>query len=117
MTTDSKLLIKLRNTATNKPVWVHICYIDKELYSLFKQKEEEEGISLNERLSVWVNRTFDKEDFSVNTLKDFSKLKQLVKDYYKKEYPEVYRESPTDRQGWMRVWITSMIKEDIDSVE
>ena len=40
-------------------------------------------------------------------------LKGLVKNFYKRAHPELYIDSPTDRQGWLRVWLTKKIKEEL----
>lgn len=110
---DVKVLMKLENKSSKQPTWVHVCYVDKELYEKYKATAK---YPLNEALKKWAELTFNKKNVPVSTTQDFAKLKLLVKDYYKTEYPDVYRDSPTDRQGWMRVWVTDMMKEGVKNV-
>lgn len=111
---DVKVLMKLANKRTKRPTWVHVCYVDRELYEKYKATAH---IQLNEALKSWAEFTFHKKDVPVTTVQDFANLKLLVKDHYKTAYPDVYRDSPTDRQGWMRVWVTDMMKEGVKNGE
>ncbi len=110
---DVKVLMKLENKSSRQPTWVHVCYVDKELYENYKATTQQQ---LNEALKNWAEKTFNKKSVPVSTVQDFAKLKLLVKAHYKTAYPDVYRDSPTDRQGWMRVWVTDMMKEGVKNV-
>lgn len=111
---SAKVLMKLENKSSRHPTWVHVCYVDKELYERYKATTKKQ---LNEALKSWAELTFNKKNVPVSTIQDFSKLKLMVKDYYKTEYPDLYRDSNTDRQGWMRVWVTDMMKEGLKNGE
>lgn len=108
----SKVLIKVVNEKSERVEWTHISYIDKDLYKRFFEKESIETTDLNDYLSRWV-----KEDFNVNismsSKNDIRVLKELVKDFYRRAHPELFIESVTDRQGWLRVWLTKKIKEEL----
>ena len=107
-----KVLIKLHNDQDNTNKWVHLCYIPKELYDVYTTTKSQEFINLNETLSRWAKEDFE-EEFSIITAEDLDKLKSLIKEFCKNTYPDVYLEQSTDRQGWLRVWISKKMKEDL----
>ncbi len=108
-----KILIKVVNETHDRPEWTHISYIDRDLYNKFMQEKGIETTDLNDFLSRWA-----KEDFNINlpmsSKNDIRVLKELVRDFYKRAHPELYIESNTDRQGWLRVWLTRKIKEELN---
>lgn len=108
----TKLLIKIVDKETGQNKWIHFCYIPETLYELYRGQKQEEATNFNSTLSRWVKEDFNKE-LSVNTAEELEELKNLVKDYYKEKYPEVYLEQSTDRQGWLRVWISKKIREEL----
>lgn len=107
-----KIVIKVVNEAHDRAEWTHISYIDKVLYDKFMKKEHIESIELNDYLSRWVKEDFN-IDLAMSSKNDIRVLKELVKDFYKRAHPELYIESHTDRQGWLRVWLTKKIKEEL----
>ena len=111
----AKILIKLLvNDTDNVYKWVHLCYLPKKLYEQYSKEKHEDVVNLNKTLSRWATQDFDKE-VSVITQKDLENLKELVKDYCKEAYPDVYLEQSTDRQGWLRVWISKKMKEELEA--
>ena len=104
-----KILVKVSADDNNDPRWVHLCYIDKQLYEAFI--ENHGGID-KDFICKHCKEDFD-FDLKLCTDKDLSTLRDLVKDHYSKKYPEIYLESPTDRQGWLRIWVTNKIKEEL----
>lgn len=108
----SKVLIKVVNEEHDRAEWTHISYIDKSLYENFLEEKSIETVELNDYISRWA-----KEDFNISlamcSKNDIRVLKELVKDFYRRAHPELYIESPTDRQGWLRVWLTRKIKEEL----
>lgn len=108
----TKVLIKVVNEATDQIEWTHISYVDDTLYKRFMEEKGLQTTDLNQVLSRWA-----KEDFNIDTQmsckRDIEILKYLVKDFYKRAHPELYIDSPTDRQGWLRVWISKKIKEEL----
>lgn len=113
---DTKLLLKIfvksPDGITNS-IWVHFCYVQKEVYDEFLNTSKSSEDQLNDILSRWCF-----EDFGVrlpmNKQEDLSTLKDLIKDLYKGMYPEFYRDSSTDRQGWTRIWVNHKMKEEIE---
>ena len=109
MENSTKVLIKIHDNETDADKWVHLCYIDSDLFSKFVTVASE---PLNEYIREWARVDF-KEALSINSTDDILKLKALIFKFYKHKYPELCRESKTDRQGWVRVWITSRLKEEL----
>lgn len=110
MNGDSKILLKIFNPDTRSPYWVHLCYADKEIYDKYMLQNHSE--SMNLILSRWIEEDFGKV-LEINSAEDIATLKSLVKEFYKHKYPDIYRDSNIDRQGWMRLWITSKMKEEL----
>lgn len=110
-----KLLIKLQtDKANNTWKWIHLCYIPKDIYDEYKENRPEDFSSMNSTLARWAKEDFNR-NLEVISSKDLKELKGLIKDYYKETYPEVYLDQVTDRQGWLRVWISKKMKEDLNS--
>lgn len=109
--TDTKLLIKLLDNSGNYK-WVHLCYVDSNIYADFLKLSRSKH-SLNRLVSEWYRSEF-KLRYSLKTLEDLNTLKQTIKEKYSKLYPGIYRESDTDRQGWLRIWITNNMREEIE---
>ncbi len=108
----AKVMIKLTNEGNE--AWTHLCYVDKSLYAKYaaERKKKYHELMLNSALEIWAEHTL-KKSIKVLTTEDLAELKALVKTYYKKKYPELFVSSVTDRQGWMRVWVTEMMEEEI----
>ena len=112
MGNESKIVLKINNPEKENFRWVHLCYADKDIYS--KYAEVNEILYMNESLSKWAKEDFN-IDLTMDSVEDIYKLKELVKELYKEKYPEIYRDSNTDRQGWLRLWVNSKMKEELDS--
>ena len=108
----TKVIIKIVEKETGYKKWIHLCYLPESLFEAYREHTQVGFTQLNETLARRA-----KEDFSVDTEVitdvELEELKTLVKEYYKKLYPEVYLEQTTDRQGWLRIWITKKIKEEL----
>ena len=117
---ETKLLLKICSSSGQisdiPDKWVHLCYIDSDLYDKFLKASTNSDMSLNEILSKWCQEDLHTEN-PVITQEQLNELKQGVRDMYKSIYPELYRETDVDRQGWMRTWITKKMKETIDNGE
>ena len=115
-TKSTKVVIKVLDPILNKIIWVHLCYIEKELYLKYLKDMDITSNDLNRTICRWV-----KEDYSVElqitTTEDIAVLRTIVKDFYSRTYPEVFIDSLTDKQGWLRVWITRKMKEDLGIYE
>ena len=104
--TDTKLLLKIQDEVDVR--WVHFCYVETEVYKKFIDIVGSEE-KLNTLLSIWCKSDFQ-VDMSMVTSEDLQTLRDLIKDRYKTIYPELYRDSSTDRQGWTRVWVTEKMR-------
>ena len=109
---DIKLLVRVYMDDSEEFHWIHFCYVDDELYKKFASMYEDQ-VTLNEILARWC-----KEDFNIDSkmdkIGDIFQLKELIKDVYKEKYPELFRDSKTDRQGWTRIWMTEKMREEIE---
>jgi hypothetical protein len=92
--------------------WVHVCYVDSQLHKEILEKYPAFGNQFNELLSRWCMEDFQVR-LNMTTWEDLLLLRELVKKHYKDAYPDIYNPSETDRQGWMRVWVTKKMKEEI----
>ena len=107
----TKLLIKISHEDAAK--WTHLCYIPEEIYNLYKENHAENLSDMNATLSRWALEDFNKT-MAMTTLEEFEELKGLIRDFCKETYPDIYLEQSTDRQGWLRVWVTKKMKEDME---
>lgn len=113
---DTKLLIKLIDSsmATDQnPKWVHLCYVDSDIYKEFLQSPKG-ATTINEMIIDWCKSDFN-QAIDMATTSDLEILKGLVKKYYSELYPDLYRESEIDRQGWIRIWVTSHLKQEVEN--
>lgn len=101
----TKILVKVKDLNSLK--WIHLCYIDSDLWQEFLQDSTSEG--LNQLLADWCQEDF-KVQLPMATAADIATLKELIRSHYEKQYPEIFLESKTDRQGWIRVWFTQKVK-------
>lgn len=111
-----KVVLKVTDEILEKQLWVHFCYIEKELYLKYLKELNITSNDLNERIISWVKQDFNTE-MRLRTTQDLDRLKNLIKNYYKEKYPELYIESNTDNQGWIRVWVTMKMKEELNENE
>ena len=89
--------------------WVHFCYVDSELKGDFVTVSDES-------LAPWVKR-WAEEDYNlsqVDTPEELAELKEAIRQEYQEKYPELFLPSRTDNQGWVRVWLTQHIKEELE---
>ena len=113
----TKLLIKIEEpipeTSETRPKWIHLCYVPEELCKRYRELKPEELMNLNVTLARWAKKDFDK-DLKIENAEDLEVLKGLIKEFCKRVYPDIYLEQTTDRQGWLRVWVTKNMKEDLN---
>lgn len=112
---DIKILLKIVDPETNQPRWVHLCYADGNTYAEYLNEHpntSESSEFMNTTLSRWAKEDFD-IDLAMDNLEDMATLKSHVKELYREKYPEIYRDSNTDRQGWLRLWVNNKMKEDM----
>ena len=111
---DAKILLKISDPDMKVCRWVHLCYADGNIYSEYMLKHSDLGY-MNGVIAAWAEKDFG-VNLAMNSMEDILTLKNLVKDFYKEKYPEIYRDSNTDRQGWLRLWINNKMREELDSV-
>lgn len=63
-------------------------------------------------VSRWAKEDFN-IDLPMSTYKDIAILRELVLDKYSNAYPHLVRKTETDRQGWMRVWVSNHMERDL----
>lgn len=107
-----KVLIKVINDETDKFEWCHIAYTNEELYTSFLQDMDCSRLEFANYVSKWVYEDFNLE-LTMAHKNDILILKELVKDRYSKAHPHLYIKSGTDRQGWIRVWLSKKMEEEI----
>lgn len=108
----TKVLIKLLNEDKNLAEWVHVCYVDSDLYNKFIEHFDLTSSDLNEIMARWIKENFN-IDMVLSRKADLEAFKGILKDHYKNVYPELFTENNIDRQGWMRVYVTQKMKEDL----
>lgn len=106
-----KILLKLRGSSS-KSEWQHLCYVDKALYDNYVIATQKAMSDMGETISRWCKQDFN-VDIKLDTRTDVETLRNIVKNQYKALYPDIYQDSTTDRQGWMRIWVTKNIKEEL----
>lgn len=112
-TKSIKVVIKVLDATSEKIKWIHLCYLEESLYRKFCEDKQIQPTDFNEVLARWCKEDFDLE-LSMSSSKDLYLLKGAVKDFYKRAHPDIYVDSVTDRQGWLRVWVTRKIKEELN---
>lgn len=108
----TKLLLKVVNDRTDKVEWVHFSYVSRTLLNKFMTEKGLESTDMNEVFSRWAKEDFNAE-LSMASTRDIEILKHLIKDFYKRAHPELFISSATDRQGWVRVWLSKKLKEEL----
>lgn len=107
-----KFLIKVLDENRDKLVWEHLCYAPRDLYLKFIEHYSIERFEMADFVSAWAKEDFN-IDLPMTTAKDILILRQLVLDKYNSAYPHLIRKNTTDRQGWIRVWVSTHMERDL----
>lgn len=107
-----KFSLKVVDENQDKLVWEHFCYAPRELYLKFIELNHIERFEMADWVSRWAREDFNVE-IAVTTSKDISLLKVLIMDKYSTVYPHLIRQSHTDRQGWIRVWVSTHMEREM----
>ena len=107
-----KFLVKVLNEDIDKLSWEHLCYAPRDLYLKFLEVKGIERFQMADFVTRWAKEDFN-VDLPMTTGKDIAILRELVLDKYSNAYPHLVRKSETDRQGWMRVWVTNHMERDL----
>lgn len=108
----TKILLKILHEDKDAALWTHLCYVDSDLYNAYIEHFNVISSDLNGILARWIQETLNVE-MVITKKRDLEIARGLIKDYYSRVYPEIYIESESDRQGWMRVFVTQKMKEDL----
>lgn len=84
--------------------WEHFSYVSEE--TVLK-------IGGMDKLRYFIARVWCREFnlLQIDTYRDMRVLKSRIKAFYKARYAEIYSETETDSQGWVRWWITEKVEE------
>lgn len=108
-----KFLVKVLNEDKDKLVWEHLCYAPKDLYLKFISVMGIERFEMADFVAAWAKEDFN-VDLPMTTYKDIAILRELILDKYNSTYPHLIRNNSTiDRQGWMRVWVSTHMEKDL----
>lgn len=107
-----KFLVKVLDENTDKLSWEHLCYAPRELYLKFVKHFDLERFQMADFVARWAKEDFN-IDLPMSTMKDIAILRELVTDKYSSVYPHIVRKYHTDRQGWMRIWVTNHMERDL----
>ena len=108
-----KFLVKVLNEDTDKLSWEHLCYAPRALYLKFLKDKDVDRFQMADFVSRWAKEDFN-VDLPMSTAKDITILRELVLDKYHSAYPHLVRKTVTDRQGWVRVWVTNHMERDLE---
>ena len=109
-----KLQVKVKYLNGEKR-WMHLCYVPIKLWRRFEKVAKPDSLTVNDWVCKWATADFGST--KLQDLKDLDNLRDKIKLQYRKRYPELYLSSPTDRQGWVRVWCTQHMKKEIENVD
>lgn len=110
-------LVKIQMRFYNKDndsIWRHFCYVPTELKESFDLHVNTHGLAGYVWIANWAFADFG--ILYIDTEKGFVALKEAVHRRYKELYPEIFIDSPTDKQGWLRVWYTQKMKEELTHI-
>lgn len=113
----SAVKIKVIDDSTGEYAWVHMCYVGTDVYLRFLKTLDCSRKEVADYVCKWL-----KQDFNYKTTMTHSNdiliLKSLVRDFYKKAYPSLFLDTgKSDRQGWLRVWVTKKMEEELEKYE
>lgn len=110
-----KLILKLLDNNTGKMKWFHVCYIGERLYKTFLTKMDIEPYEYADYIADWFKQDFG-VDITMTTKRDLCILKGTVKERYRALYPTIYNNTDIDTQGWVRVWLSKKMEEELKNV-
>ena len=107
-----KVLLKVLDENRDKLVWEHLCYTSKGLYLKFIETLSIERFEVADFVSSWAKEDFN-IDLPMTTAKDITILRELILDKYSSVYPHLLHKTSTDRQGWVRVWVSAHMEKEL----
>lgn len=91
--------------------WIHFCYAPTEVKEDFDRIVNIDKMISNHWIEKWMLKEFGlvyTDDYD-----GFLLVKETIKDKYKILYPDFFLPSLTDSQGWLRVWYTNNMIEEL----
>lgn len=110
--TLKKVQIKVIDDISDSIKWEHVAYVDRDLYDVFLHDMGCSRAEFANYIAKWVKQDFN-YTITMAHRNDIEVAKALVKKRYQKAYPELFVDSPTDRQGWMRMWLNKKMKDEL----
>lgn len=108
----AKIQVKIQKD--NSAVWVHFCYVPVEVKERFDKYVNTNNFYSNYWIAQWAYNEFNLME--IDTPEGMSALKEAIKNKYRERYPELYVESNTDKQGWLRVWYTENMERELREI-
>ena len=108
----SKLVIKVFDDLDGSLHWMHFCYVNKELYLSFLELMDCDRADLTQFFSKWLKEEFC-IDLGMTKRRDIEVLKEIIRDKYRRAHPHLFIEGTTDRQGWLRIWVSEHMEKEI----
>jgi hypothetical protein len=107
-----KVTVKLYDDVDRTQDWIHFCYIDTAMYNKFNKRL----CSFRKTRTDWI-REWLKNDFNLpfKSRDELNLAKDAIRDSFKSEYPELFLASLSDRQGWVRVWMTKKVGDALNA--
>ncbi len=106
--------IQVKVNREGKDQWVHFCYVPGDIKERFDKEVNKEGMLTPHWILKWAVEDFGTD--KLETWDDLERLKAQIKEKYKTEYPELYIESNTDNQGWLRVWYKNHMDKELKEI-
>lgn len=110
-----KLMVKLFDEESERIRWFHVCYIGRKLYNAFLEEKHIDSVQFADFIADWFNKDFG-QHITMTTKRDLNILKGVVKEKYRVIFPAIYNNTEIDNQGWVRVWLSEKMEEELKNV-
>jgi len=111
-----KVTLPVLDERINKTHWIHICYLNRNLYLTFLQKMGCTRAEVADFMAKWAKKDFNM-NLSMSCVRDIAILKELIRDRYRIAHPNIFLNTSTDRQGWFRIWMTEKMERELKQHE
>lgn len=109
-----KVNVKIRG-ADGKFTWVHFCYVDRKVKRKFERKVNVNSLLHNHWMTYWAGVEFGL--FDIETAEGLELLRTEIRDKYRKKYPDIFRDTDFDRQGWVGIWFKENMELELRNLE
>lgn len=107
-----KISLKLYDGETDTVKWIHMCYVEKELWEKFSTKFDITKEDMAGYIADWANEDYNVE-LSMSTKTDLIILRELIKQRYEELYPLFKREFSKDMLGWTKIWVSQRMEREV----